>query len=1209
MKKLLFLFILMLTSMLASANDGDTFSEETVEGVLLNYTIISESEKTCMVGYKQYPEVPTAQDRRGPEKDVSKASGDITIPEEAKGYRVVRIETSAFEQAAITSVFIPNSVKTIGSYAFQRCVDLKSVRLSEQLTRIEGFLFYGCKSLTSIDIPEGVTSIGDYAFAGCEQLKEINIPSGVEQFGGNVFCNTGFTSLPKLPESLTVIPKSMFYECTQLTSIEIPENITIIEECAFGRCPISEIEIPASVTHIGVAAFANCKNITDLTIPDNVTEIGFNAFNGCSNLKTVKLSANITSLNQGIFTECSSLESIIIPNGVKSIGKFAFMYCSSLGSINLPETLEEIGEQAFFGCSSLKQLFIPKNFVRFKKDENNTYWSFIYGCTSLTSVVIDEDNPVFDSRDNCNAIIETASNTLVAGCITTKIPEGITVIGSWAFGGFHDLTSITLPHSLNRIEQSAFNGSGLREITLPENVTYIGAYAFSSCNSLKDFYCCAEKVPEAESSAFGNTNLKEVTLHVPAASVSAYQATKPWKNFKEIVALSPQDSNTNGFDYLPFVKAGKKWNVIRSDFDRGYHHEYYKLMNEKVEKAGKTYMKMYRSEDDLDVVYDTGLFREEDCKVYFFDDAMQKEYLMFDFSLQAGDTYETYSYNDQKMVSYKVLSVDNYTEGPEVIRYEYDEKGDSMVTHHRLLRKWTVRRMDNNLEKTWIEGAGSLEGPLGNLQDVVLPGLTKDYLAYVEYKGKPYLPFSFYDTMNKQIHGCNLPTGAEDYKENDEHHKLTYELEGSRLHIYGKVFTQCGPNNYAYFYEKKTDDPLVNKIEFVIQEVEPLADCMALHATNFYVPGFDPNMNYIVVDNQGVEHPVINKTPQMAYRPMIEEGKVWKVGEILSNPVQLVEYYYFDGDTIIDGKTCKQMMCQRYVSPEHPNYDYLAQRPSLSYVGAWYEEDKKVYTYDTTSQQFTMMYDFSLGDNDTLVVNRNNQDYRFVIGPRQTGGLKGFKGVYREIRWCDEPGRHYSPTWLEGVGSIDSPTANLYFGYVDPSRFLMSCTTGDEVIYLNDSYEDAATPKEMEARKQRFDFTHTIKTKPKAPMRRGGEMALYGEYSQQQLAINLNPLDDAYLVRITDETGKVVYEKAINAGSIVGLNIDISAYAKGRYTVTVENSNESFTGEFEAQTTGIEAISYQPSTVRHHIYNLQGQRLSTLQKGLNIVNGQKIYVK
>ena len=195
-------------------------------------------------------------------------------------------------------------------------------------------------------------------------------------------------------------------------------------------------------------------------------------------------------------------------------------------------------------------------------------------------------------------------------------------------------------------------------------------------------------------------------------------------------------------EYIPFVKAGKKWHVIRSDFDRGYHHECYILMNEKVEKAGKTYMKMYRTEDDSTVVYNAGLLREKNRRVYFFDDDTQKEYLLFDFWLQAGDTYRTYSYDDQKMVSYKVLSVDNYTEGPEVIRYEYDEKGDSMVTHHRLLRKWTVRRMDNNLEKTWIEGAGSLEGPLGNLQDVVLPGLTKDYLAYVESKDEPYLPFS-----------------------------------------------------------------------------------------------------------------------------------------------------------------------------------------------------------------------------------------------------------------------------------------------------------------------------------------------------------------------------------------------------------------------------------------------------------------------------------
>ena len=671
-----------------------------------------------------------------------------------------------------------------------------------------------------------------------------------------------------------------------------------------------------------------------------------------------------------------------------------------------------------------------------------------------------------------------------------------------------------------------------------------------------------------------------------------------------------QDNNTNGSDYLPFVKAGKKWNVVRSDFDGGYHHECYTLMNEKVEKAGKTYMKMYRSEDDLDVVYDTGLFREEDRKVYRFDDERQEEHLMFDFSLQAGDTYETYSYNDQKMVSYKVLSVDNYTEGPEVIRYDYDEERDSMVTHHRLLRKWTVRRMDNNLEKTWIEGAGSLEGPLGNLQDVVLPGLTKDYLAYVEYKGKPYLPFSFYDTMNGQIHGCDLPTGVEDNWENDGRHKLTYELEGDRLHIYGEAFTQCGPNNYAYFYERKTDDPLVNKIEFVIQEVEPLADCVALHATDFYVPGFDPHMNYIVVDNLGEEHPVINKTEQMAYRPFVEDGKVWKVGNtqtISDNVVNVVDYYYFDGDTIIDGKTCKQMMCQRFVNPDYSN-EYWTPQNSLTKVGAWYEEDKKVYYYDERKQSMVIKYDFSLADNDTLRF-ITNWSSPFIIGPKQTGGIEGFKGVYRDIRMCGDEGQSYHDTfWLEGVGCLRGPLSSPCDPILaDPvPEFVMSCTVGDEVIYFNDKFEDGVSP--AEARKDRFDFTHTTKNKPKARVRSGEELPIYGEYNDLRLGINLDPLDDTYLVRITDESEKTVYEKTVNASSIVALSIDISAYAKGRYTVTVENSDEVFTGQFKTQTAGIEAINNK-EVAKSYIYNLQGQRLNSLQKGLNIVNGQKIYVK
>ena len=345
-----------------------------------------------------------------------------------------------------------------------------------------------------------------------------------------------------------------------------------------------------------------------------------------------------------------------------------------------------------------------------------------------------------------------------------------------------------------------------------------------------------------------------------------------------------------------------------------------------------------------------------------------------------------------------------------------------------------------------------------------------------------------------------------------------------------------------------------------------------------------------------------NPANNIAYRPFVEEGKVWKVGTVSGNPVQVVDYYYFDGDTIIDGKTCKQMMCQRFISPDYPDDNNLSQSPALRKVGAWYEEDKKVYFYDESKQAMRMMYDFSLNTDDPVYF----IDGDYSIGPKQAGGLEGFKGVYRNI-WIYRD--VHSTYWLEGVGGINGPTINAYDPiYSDPvPQFLMSCAVGDEVIYFNDDYEDGTTPEG--ARKHRFDFTHTIKTQPKAPMMRAAEQSLYGEYNEQQLGINLNPLDNAYLVRITDESGKVVYEKTVNTGIIVGLNIDISAYTKGRYAVSVENSHEIFTGEFEAQTTGIEDYAETGNIKNESIYNLQGQRVSRLQKGLMIVNGKKVHVK
>ncbi len=676
-----------------------------------------------------------------------------------------------------------------------------------------------------------------------------------------------------------------------------------------------------------------------------------------------------------------------------------------------------------------------------------------------------------------------------------------------------------------------------------------------------------------------------------------------------------QEPSKPNDDYLPFVELGKQWHVT-STASNPYNSLYCFSMLEEVERNGKTYVHTCYSDNEQKNHY-YELLREENKRVYKYDDWEEKEYLLYDFSLKEGDIF-TYELMSGLPEQWKILKQGWLEDGPNIVTSCTSNPDGTLDIQYRKLRTWTVGRENSETGEydavaTWVECVGSLEGMFCQY----CTGGTY-YLSFVEraedmgdhWENNIYLPFSFYNNnvlfKGNRVHGSNMPTGATNHPENGWFHNLTYELEGDRLHVYGDVYSNCGPNNYAYFFEEPTDDPSVHKIEFLPYAAEPAATCMRLHSTDFYVPGFDPNLNYYVIDNRGVEQPVINK---MAYRPMIEDGKVWKVGSaigISDDIVKMVDYYYFDGDTIINGKTCKQMMFQRYVSPDYLDYDQSKQ-PSLDYVGAWYEEDKKVYLYYKGQQSMRMMYDFSLDANTSLLINND----LYLVGPRQTEGLEGFKGIYRDVMFCaNEDQNTHITFWLEGVGGIMGPGVNAFNPIlVDPQpQFLMSCTVGDEVIYLNDKYEDGATPTDAEAKKHRFDFTHTIKTKPRTRSE-AEEQSLYGEYNNLLLGINLEPLDEAYLVRITNESGQVVYEKNVNAGNIVGLNIDISAFAKGRYTVTMENSSEVFTGEFETITTGIQELKDSRIEGLKSIYNLQGQRLNRLQKGLNIVNGRKVFVK
>lgn len=326
----------------------------------------------------------------------------------------------------------------------------------------------------------------------------------------------------------------------------------------------------------------NSSYVGDIVIPSTivyqgssymVTEIGFQAFAYCKNLTSVSMPEGLTTIENSAFRACTKLTSVAIPSSVEKIGQEAFYYCKSLASLIIPQDskLKTIGSYAFEDCDSLVSVFIPSNV------EEIGMMAFS-GISNLFSLVVDEQNKFYDSRSNCNAIIETRSNKLISGCSTTIIPKGITSIEENAFRECLNLTSITIPQGVSEICYQAFlkcehlasviilegttsigmsafkDCTSLTSIILPENVTNIGNYAFKNCSALTDFeipvgvtslgyevfygcsslasITCKATIPPTvgNSDTFEGVS-KSIPVYVPAVSVDAYKAANGWSEF------------------------------------------------------------------------------------------------------------------------------------------------------------------------------------------------------------------------------------------------------------------------------------------------------------------------------------------------------------------------------------------------------------------------------------------------------------------------------------------------------------------------------------------------------------------------------------------------------------------------------------------------------------------------------------------------------
>ena len=806
--------------------------------------------------------------------------------------------------------------------------------------------------------------------------------------------------------TITRVDFSAFYGCSGLTSIVFPNTLTFIGQRAFLECHgiTGEVVIPDSVTIIGANAFFYCNHITSVVFGSNLSEIRDYSFAQCYSLQHISnLPETLTVLDDGAFARVPLCDTIVIPPLVTTIGEEAFAGCH-IPSVVISEGVTTIERGAFTSCP-IGALHIPSTLVSICTENNAFGEGAFHNCTQLQSITVDEANPVYDSRSNCNALIETATNTLLKGCKNTVIPNDIAIIGHNAFLSINELNAITIPNSVERLETCAFAGcNSLTTITLPSNVSYIGVGALSCCG-LTSIVSKSPIPPTAFNSqwTYGYENSfmgvnRDIPIYVPAGTAEAYSVAPGWdyfNNFVETAGFSQENiqrpTAINTWTYvaeygaeLPFDKD------ITLEYDeRGNLSYYYHTINY---PTGGYYTWKWFSHDALNrLTYKQENYQEVEwafsyryyytyddssnlleCLVKYHDRVMM--YYTQDYVINSKDVYQ---YENGKKTRWdhftdSILILQNYylydysdddtwssetkynANGQPVTKKEYTYSGDYQPLSQTVFN-WSMGDWVNASLTEYEYSEGNLiEKRITNWTDGEISQQQRQLYDYDENGNCTQILFQImvdgvYADRNRATYlydENNLCTNANAERWND----TTWVLGG------------FPSGTYLFFDDIYAD---VNKA------IGSIAGCTRAEVTDYVTT---PNPNYIQTPP--------NLEGEWYYEIQNEDG---------TTTYQHLEYA---ADTTINNNKTKVIVRTNQI------YDKDFQTEvTHEYV---YEEDGVVYWWNKEMQEFTTLYDLNADTGDEWIINVGQESVTMHVDSVKYHEYNGLN--YRTLSVSDDQG-------------------------------------------------------------------------------------------------------------------------------------------------------------------------------------------------------------